>query len=292
MNMHDLADGSTTGMHPDCFPAALRATFAPGEVALVGAGPGDPGLLTLRAWSLLQQADVVVYDRLVSPALLALLPAGCARRFVGKTSGYHSLPQEQINQLLVDLALQDQRVVRLKGGDPFIFGRGAEELEFLLARGIDCQVVPGITAASGCSTYAGIPLTHRDLAQSCQFITGHLQQDGALNLPWQSLASGGQTLVFYMGLASLGAISRELINAGLPADTPAALIGNGTRDDQQVVRGSLQQLEQLAQEHRLSAPTLTVIGQVVGLFADQQLTHPARLRAQPVLAERGAVACG
>ena len=288
MNMHDSSENGST----ICFPAALRATFAAGEVALVGAGPGDPGLLTLRAWSLLQQADVVVYDRLVSPALLALLPRGCERRFVGKTSGFHSLPQEQINQLLVDLALQQRRVVRLKGGDPFIFGRGAEELEFLLAHGIDCQVVPGITAASGCSTYAGIPLTHRDLAQSCQFITGHLQQDGALTLPWDSLASGGQTLVFYMGLASLGEISRQLIAAGLPADTPAALIGNGTREDQQVVRGSLQHLEQLAREHQLSAPTLTVIGRVVGLFADQQLSHPARLDAPANRAERRAVACG
>ena len=282
MNMHDI----------DCFPPALRASFTPGEVALVGAGPGDPGLLTLRAWSLLQQADVVVYDRLVSPALLALLPAGCDRRFVGKTSGFHSLPQEQINQLLVDLALQNQRVVRLKGGDPFIFGRGAEELEFLLERGIDCQVVPGITAAAGCSTYAGIPLTHRDLAQSCQFITGHLQQDGALTLPWQSLASGGQTLVFYMGLASLGEISRQLIAAGLPADTPAALIGNGTRDDQQVVRGNLQQLERLARDHQLSAPTLTVIGRVVGLFAGQALSYPARLSPAPVSSAREARVCG
>ncbi|WP_185267989.1 uroporphyrinogen-III C-methyltransferase [Halopseudomonas xiamenensis] len=277
--------------HTFVLPAALRASLAPGEVALVGAGPGDPGLLTLHAWSLLQQADVVVYDRLVSPAVLELIPKGCERRFVGKTSGFHSLPQEQINQLLVDLALQQRRVLRLKGGDPFIFGRGAEELEHLLAHGIDCQVVPGITAASGCTTYAGIPLTHRDHAQSCQFITGHLQRDGALSLPWQSLASGGQTLVFYMGLASLGEISRQLIAAGLPADTPAALIGNGTRAEQQVVHGSLRQLEQLAREHRLGAPTLTVIGQVVGLFREHQLSHPARLSVQPAALQQEALAC-
>jgi uroporphyrin-III C-methyltransferase len=260
-------------------PAALQAQLAPGEVALVGAGPGDPSLLTLRAWSLLQQADAVVFDRLVSEQLLQLLPARCARHYVGKASGYHSLPQEQINQLLVDLACQGLRVVRLKGGDPFIFGRGAEELEFLLAHGIDCQVVPGITAAAGCSAYAGIPLTHRDLAQSCQFITGHLQRDGALALPWASLADPAKTLVFYMGLASLEEISRNLIAAGLPPDTPAALIGQGARVDQQVVRGRLSELPQLARDTALATPVLTVIGKVVGLFAEQQIEFPARLRA-------------
>ena len=264
---------------PTTLPAALGATLAPGEVALVGAGPGDPGLLTLRAWSLLQQADAVVYDRLVSEDLMQLLPARCARHYVGKTSGYHSLPQPQINQLLVDLARQGLRVVRLKGGDPFIFGRGAEDLEFLLAHGINGQVVPGVTAAAGCSAYAGIPLTHRDLAHSCQFITGHLQENGALQLPWTSLVEGKQTLVFYMGLAALGEISRNLIAAGLPVDTPAALIGNGTRADQRVVRCSLKQLPSMAQAHQLMPPTLTVIGQVVGLFADTELEFPARLRA-------------
>lgn len=276
----------------DCFPASLRAEFNPGEVALVGAGPGDPGLLTLRAWSLLQQADVVVYDRLVSPAVMALIPERCERRFVGKTSGCHSLPQDRINLLLVELALENRRVLRLKGGDPFIFGRGAEELECLLGHGVSCQVVPGITAASGCTTYAGIPLTHRDHAQSCQFITGHLQQDGELSLPWQSLASGGQTLVFYMGLASLGEIATQLVKAGLPASTPAALIANGTRDDQQVVRGTLQQLEQMARDNQLGAPTLTVIGEVVGLFNAAQLDHPAHFVAAPLPQPRGALACG
>jgi len=183
--------------------------------------------------------------------------------------------------LLADLAKQNKRVVRLKGGDPFIFGRGAEELEFLLQRGIDCQVVPGITAAAGCSAYAGIPLTHRDLAHSCQFITGHLQTNGELHLPWDSLAQGGQTLVFYMGLASLGEISRNLIAAGLPVDTPAALIGNGTRPDQQVVRCTLRQLPNMADEQHLTPPTLTVIGKVVGLFAERQVRHPARLHGDP-----------
>lgn len=267
---------------PITLPASLGATLAAGEVALVGAGPGDPGLLTLRAWSLLQQADAVVYDRLVSDSLMELVPASCARHYVGKTSGYHSLPQPQINQLLADLAMQNLRVVRLKGGDPFIFGRGAEELEFLLQRGIDCQVVPGITAAAGCSAYAGIPLTHRDLAHSCQFITGHLQADGDLHLPWDALAKGGQTLVFYMGLASLSEISRNLIAAGLPVDTPAALIGNGTRPNQQVVRCTLRQLPSMADEQNLTPPTLTVIGKVVGLFADRQVEHPARLHGDPI----------
>ncbi len=262
-------------------PAALQAAFAPGEVALIGAGPGDPSLLTLRAWSLLQQADVVVYDRLVNPELIALLPESCARRFVGKSSGNHSLPQAQINQLLADLAEQGLRVARLKGGDPFIFGRGSEELDFLLQRHISCQVVPGITAASGCTAYAGIPLTHRGVAQSCQFITGHLQEDGELHLPWASLADPKKTLVFYMGLASLEEISKELIQAGLAADTPAALIGNGTYTNQQVVRGTLAQLQSMADNAELTPPTLTVIGQVVGLFADKNISYPAVI-SQPV----------
>lgn len=261
-------------------PAALQSPFRPGEVALVGAGPGDPSLLTLRAWSLLMQADAVVYDRLISPQMLSLIPLPCARHYVGKAAGCHSLPQPQINELLADLADQGQRVVRLKGGDPFIFGRGAEELEYLLARGIDCQVVPGITAAAGCSAYAGIPLTHRDLVNSCRFITGHLQREGDLNLPWQSLADDSQTLVFYMGLSNLGTIAARLMEAGLPPDTPAALISNGTRPDQQVLRGTLQQLPGMALECSEGLPTLTVIGKVVGLFAHQSLEHPARF--QPI----------
>jgi uroporphyrin-III C-methyltransferase len=264
---------------PLVLPAALQSSLRPGEVALVGAGPGDPGLLTLRAWSLLMQADAVVYDRLISPQLLSLIPLTCARHYVGKAAGCHSLPQPQINELLADLADLGQRVVRLKGGDPFIFGRGAEELEYLLARGIDCQVVPGITAAAGCSTYAGIPLTHRDLVNSCRFITGHLQREGDLSLPWQSLADDSQTLVFYMGLSNLGTIAARLMEAGLAADTPAALISNGTRPDQQVLRGTLEDLTGMAQACAEGVPTLTVIGKVVGLFADQALQHPARLHA-------------
>ncbi|WP_454868566.1 uroporphyrinogen-III C-methyltransferase [Pseudomonas farris] len=278
-------------MHPSIvLPAALASPFRPGEVALVGAGPGDPRLLTLRAWSLLMQADAVVYDRLISPELLTLIPLTCARHYVGKASGCHSLPQEQINELLADLADRGQRVVRLKGGDPFIFGRGAEELEYLLQRNIDCQVVPGITAASGCSAYAGIPLTHRDLVNSCRFITGHLQRDGELQLPWSSLADSSQTLVFYMGLSNLGIIAQRLIEAGMAADTPAALISNGTRPDQHVARGKLHQLPTLALDCPPGIPTLTVIGKVVDLFATQQQEYPARFYSAPVLQRHAKVA--
>lgn len=270
-------------------PAALESPFRPGEVALVGAGPGDPRLLTLRAWSLLMQADAVVYDRLISPELLTLIPLTCARHYVGKARGCHSLPQEQINELLADLADQGQRVIRLKGGDPFIFGRGAEELQYLLQRGIDCQVVPGITAASGCSAYAGIPLTHRDLVNSCRFITGHLQHDGELSLPWRSLADSTQTLVFYMGLSNLAIIAQRLIEAGMPADMPAALISNGTRPDQHVVRGPLHQLPTLVLACPPGIPTLTVIGKVVDLFAAQPLEYPARLYPIEVLQHQAEV---
>lgn len=236
------------------------------------------------------QADAVVYDRLISPELLTLIPLTCARHYVGKASGCHSLPQEQINELLAGLADSGQRVVRLKGGDPFIFGRGAEELEYLLQRNIDCQVVPGITAASGCSAYAGIPLTHRDLVNSCRFITGHLQRDGELQLPWSSLADSSQTLVFYMGLSNLGIIAQRLIEAGMAADTPAALISNGARPDQHVARGKLHQLPTLALDCPPGIPTLTVIGKVVDLFAAQQQEYPARFYSAPVLQRHGKVA--
>jgi len=271
---------------PDCtmqspitLPAALQRVFRPGEVALVGAGPGDPGLLTVAAWSLLLQADALVYDRLVSQALLDLLPAACRHYYVGKASGRHSLPQDEINELLLRLARHGLKVVRLKGGDPFIFGRGGEELDFLLTHGVDCQLVPGITAASGCTAYAGIPLTHRGLAHSCQFITGHVQHNGKLALPWHTMTDAGCTLVFYMGLASLEEISQQLIAVGRSADTPAMLVGNGTRHDQRIVRGTLRGLGEMANSHRLGTPTLTVIGQVVSLLDDRDVEHPARLRA-------------
>ncbi len=271
-------------------PSLLDVDFPAGSVALVGAGPGDPGLLTLRAWALLQQAEVVVYDRLVARELIALLPESCQRIYVGKRCGHHSLPQEEINELLVRLARQQRRVVRLKGGDPFIFGRGAEELERLLEAGVDCQVVPGVTAASGCSTYAGIPLTHRDLAQSCTFVTGHLQNDGRLDLDWAGLARGKQTLVFYMGLGNLAEIAARLVEHGLASDTPAALVSQGTQAGQQVTRGALAELPALARRYQLKPPTLIVVGQVVALFAERAMAHPSYLGAgSPV--SREAVAC-
>ncbi|MCJ8170849.1 uroporphyrinogen-III C-methyltransferase [Atopomonas sediminilitoris] len=261
-------------------PSFDRTLLRPGEVALVGAGPGDPGLLTLRAWQLLQQADVVVYDRLVSDEIMNLVPGRCVRRYVGKAAGLHSLPQDEINQLLVDLAREHQRVLRLKGGDPFVFGRGGEELEHLLANGIVCQLVPGVTAASGCTTLAGIPLTHRNLARSCQFITGHLQADGELELAWAQLAQPQQTLVFYMGLGSLPIISRELIANGLPQDMPAALISHGCSQKQSVLRTTLAQLPYDAVKAKLKPPTLIVIGDVVGLFSQAQVKFPGRLQQE------------
>lgn len=235
-----------------------------GEVYLVGAGPGDPDLLTFRALRLMQKADVVLYDNLVSKPILDMTRRDAERIFVGKQRGDHTLPQEEINALMVRIAKEGKRVLRLKGGDPFIFGRGGEEIETLAEQKIDFQVVPGITAASGVSTYAGIPLTHRDYAQSCIFVTGHLKE-GGLDLDWEKLAVPNQTIVVYMGLTGLDTLCQKLITHGLSPDTPIAIVQHGTRPTQRVVCGTLATLPGNPEVPTLHAPTLIIIGGVVTL---------------------------
>ncbi len=235
-----------------------------GEVYLVGAGPGDPELLTLQALRLLQHADVIVYDRLINKKLLDYARRDAKLLYVGKARDSHTVPQEGINTLLLEYARSGNRVLRLKGGDPFTFGRGGEEIEQLAAAGIPFKVVPGVTAASGCASYAGIPLTHRDYAQSVQFVTGHLK-DGALDLAWPKLVQTRQTLVIYMGVHALEQIQRELITNGLAQSTPVAIIEQGTNPQQRVVTGELALLKELAEQHNIHPPSIVIVGDVVKL---------------------------
>ena len=267
---------SSTGIKP---PKELfakgnenRRPFLPGEVALIGAGPGDPDLLTVRALRLIKQADCVVYDRLVSAEVMELVSSRAECVYVGKKSSDHSLSQEEINQLIVDKALSGKKVARLKGGDPFIFGRGGEEVQELLDAGVPCRVVPGVTAASGCTTYSGIPLTHRDFVHGCTFITGHLKDD-TLDLPWQALAREDHTLVIYMGIKTAPILSSSLINNGLAKDMPVALISNGTTENHKTYRTTISELPEFVFAKQIKPPTLIVIGRVVNALESQNITE-------------------
>lgn len=235
-----------------------------GHVALIGAGPGDPELLTLRAVRLLQTTEVIVYDNLVSRGVLDFVSPQAERIYAGKRRNEHTLRQEEINNLLVQLAKEGKQVVRLKGGDPFIFGRGGEELEALVAHGISFEVVPGITAASGISSYAGIPLTHRDYAQRCMFVTGHLK-NGTTDLDWAAMVRPRQTVVIYMGLGGLSHISQAMMAHGASPDLPIAVVQDGTISTQKVVIGTLTTIGQRVLDANLQSPCLTIVGEVVKL---------------------------
>lgn len=258
--------GDEAGALRELDRALLGAGSAKGHVSLVGAGPGDPELLTLKALRRLQEADAIVYDRLVDPRILDLARRDAERIDAGKAAGAHKMGQNEIEALLVELANAGKRVVRLKGGDPFVFGRGGEEIEALARAGIDFDIVPGITAALGCAAYAGIPLTHRDHAQACTFVTGHTK-DGRLDLDFRALARRRQTLAIYMGAASLGDLRRGLMRHGMPGATPVALISRGTRPDQRVETTTLATLESAAARADLAGPMLAIVGEVVGLRA-------------------------
>jgi len=252
-----------------------RHAVAPGSVHLVGAGPGNPDLLTVRALRLIQGADVIVFDKLVSAEIMALAPAAAERIHVGKSRVDHTMSQDEINKLLVARARRGERVVRLKGGDPFVFGRGGEELEAVRAAGIPVEVVPGITAAIGCAAAAQIPLSHRDLAQSVTFVSGHAKA-GAPDHDWEALARADRTLVVYMGVATAGTVAERLIAHGLDPATPAAVIENGTRPEQMVVTGTVAGLARLITDHGITGPALLIIGGVAALAADAG-TQPALL---------------
>jgi uroporphyrin-III C-methyltransferase len=243
-----------------------KKTLAAGKVWLIGAGPGDPDLLTVKAARLIAQADALVFDHLVGDGIMDLARADARRIYAGKEASNHTLPQASINSLLVDLAREGLSVIRLKGGDPFIFGRGGEELEALAASGIPFEVVPGVTAAAGCAAYSGFPLTHRDHAQAVTFVTGHLK-DGTVNLDWPALARPGQTVVFYMGIGAAAEICRQMIDHGLPSLTPAAVVRNGTLPTQQTLLATLGTLPQRIEETGIKPPALIVVGSVVNLHA-------------------------
>ncbi|WP_448212100.1 uroporphyrinogen-III C-methyltransferase [Colwellia sp. MEBiC06753] len=250
-----------------------KQAFVAGEVALVGAGPGDPDLLTLQAYRFICQAEVAIYDRLVSEEIMALLPTTCEKIYVGKKQADHKVPQERINEIIVEQAKLGKKVVRLKGGDPFVFGRGGEEAQFALAHGVACHIVPGMTAASSCAAYVGIPLTHRNVARACTLITGHVQQDGSLDLPWSALQDQQQTIVFYMGVKTLAIIVEQLNNAGRAMSTPVALIQRGTTQKQKLVKGQLSNIVELVDQHNIKPPTLIIIGDVVNTFEQSQLKN-------------------
>ena len=237
-------------------------------VYLVGAGPGDPDLLTVKAHRLMAEVDVVVYDKLVSDRILAQVPAATERIFAGKQASNHYMPQERINQLLVDLARAGKRVMRLKGGDPFVFGRGGEEALHLARNGVPFEVVPGITSSAGCAAYAGIPLTHRDFAHGVRFVTGHTQGPDGLGLDWEGLADPDTTIVIYMGVTNISEIAKRLIAGGLAPETPAAAINEGTREDQRVLTTTLAELAAAIDAAELTGPTLIVIGGVVSLASE------------------------
>lgn len=251
-------------------------------VYLVGAGPGDPDLLTVKAQRLLRQADVVVYDRLISPAILDLIPPGTSRIYVGKATGQHSMPQEDINELLLNLARKGHQVVRLKGGDPFVFGRGSEEARHLARHGIRFEVVPGITSAAACSAYAGIPLSHRGLARGVRFVTGHCRADQPLELDWQGMADPQTTLVIYMGLANLAQIRQGLLDAGMTPDTPAAFVENGTTPQQRRILTTLDELQRDQENHEVQAPALIIIGKVVDFAHELNWFMPADAEEEQV----------
>jgi uroporphyrin-III C-methyltransferase/precorrin-2 dehydrogenase/sirohydrochlorin ferrochelatase len=282
------ADGAEATLRAALSDAVASSTAPRGEVWLIGAGPGDPELLTLRALRLMQQADVVVHDRLVSDAVLDLARREAPRIYAGKVRAAHSMAQDEINDLLVRLAREGKRVARLKGGDPFVFGRGGEEIQALAAAGIPFSVVPGVSAATGCAAYAGIPLTHRDYSQQCVFITGG-QKDGRLDLDWAGLARPRQTIVIYMGLKNLPTITAKLIAHGLASTTPAAIIENATRTDQRVIVGTASTIAALAAEASITGPATALIGEVVAVRDQVSRETPDDLSAPPLVSHQQAL---